>query len=284
MVYYVCFLAFGDNLISLSLLEQLDQKINILGTNYTKNISLLMNNPDQFSIKIVFNDIPSFYDMRKKGLIQAIKDMYKFLNYIKENNITEMIFEKKDFRSILISILTHSKIHYPNSSNRNIYENRKHIIENIYKKQVTLNRYTLKIRKNKTIVINPLTRMKQKNIEHEHLKYIIDVINKNNYKIYLIDIEKKYEIFSSKVQHYLTNTTLDDIKNLILECDLYIGGDSFLIHLAYYLKRNYFMILYTNNDDFSPPNIEDVFYIKAHHCNNFNKEINQKFFEIGLIV
>ena len=283
-MYYLSFLALGDNLISLSMLEQLDDKVKILGTKHTQNVAKLMGIENKFDIKIVFDDIPAFYDIKKQGILKAIKDFFNFIKYIRSNNITGIVFEKKDFRSSLISLLTKANIYYPNNLNLNVYENRKELISTVYKQSINMNSYALKIENPKMILINPVTRAEVRNIKCNHLKYIIDILKKNGYEIYLIDIEKKYIEFERVVDKYLTNTSLDDVKQLIKKCDLYIGGDSFLIHLAYYLKRNYFMILYRNNDDFLPPNIESNFYIKAHESDDFQVNIKEKFINIGLII
>lgn len=283
MKYYLSLQALGDNLISLSSLAQLNIRVNILGTKHTKNIIKLIGLEDKFDIQVVFDDIPAFYDIRKKGLVKAIKDLYSFIRYIQKYQILEIIFEKKDFRSSLISLVTNAKIHYPDSLNLKVYENRKELIENIYQQPISLNSYILKIDNLKRIVINPLTRVELRNIKKSHLSFIINELSKYDYEIYLIDIEKRYQEFENKVQYYLTNTTLEDVKQLIKKCDLYIGGDSFLIHLAYYLQKNYFMIFYRDNDDFLPPNITRDFYIKAHESDDFDNELKQKFKSIGLI-
>jgi len=283
MKYYLSLQALGDNLISLSLLQQLNFKVNILGTKHTKNIVKLLDLEDQFNVQVVFDDIPAFYDIRKRGFLQAIKHLYTLIRYIQKNQISEIIFEKKDLRSTFILFFTNIKGHFPNNINKKIYKNRKDLIENIYQQPINLNSYILKIENPKKIVINPLTRVELKNINKSHLNFIINELRKYNYEIYLIDIEKRYQEFENKVQYYLTNTTLEDVKQLIKGCDLYVGGDSFLIHLAYYLQRNYFMIFYRDNDDFLPPNITDNFYIKAHGSGNFNDELKLKFKNIGLI-
>lgn len=283
MKYYVSLLALGDNLISLSLLEQLNDKVNILGTKHTKNIASLIGVENKFNIQVVFDDIPAFYDIKKQGVLKAIFDFFKFIKYLKTNNIEEIMLEKKDFRSSFISLLTNTKISYPNSLNSKVYENRKELIENVYKQSINVNSYRLKIENPKKILINPLTRVELRNIKRNHLDFIINKLNKYGYEIYLIDIESRYQEFDNKVQYYLTNTTLEDVKQLIKECDLYIGGDSFLIHLAYYLQRNYFMIFYRDNNDFLPPNITQDFYIKAHDSGDFDDELKQKFTNIELI-
>lgn len=95
MKYYVSLLALGDNLISLSLLQQLNDEVHILGTQHTKNILNLMGLQKNIHINKVFEDIPAFYDIKKKGIISACRDFYKFIKYIRSNDIDELIFEKK---------------------------------------------------------------------------------------------------------------------------------------------------------------------------------------------
>ena len=190
-MHYVSLQALGDNLISLSFLEQLDDKVNIVGTKHTKNIAKLMNLEDKFNVKVVFDDIPAFYDINKQGIFKALIDLNKFIKYIRNNDIKEIVFEKKDFRSAIVSFLTNIKVHTMDDSNPKVYEHRKENIEKAYKEKIVLNRYLLKIYTSKVIVINPLTRVEFKNIKHNHLKFLIDELNKSDYEVYLIDIEKK---------------------------------------------------------------------------------------------
>jgi|SaaInlStandDraft_3_1057020.scaffolds.fasta_scaffold10002_3 ADP-heptose:LPS heptosyltransferase len=283
MIYYISFQALGDNLISLSFLKQLNIKANVLGTSHTINISKLIKGDNELNINVLFDDIPAFYDIRKKGFIKASKDLYKFIKFIKSNEVKILVFEKKDLRSSLVVFFTNVQVYYPNDLNLKVYQHRAELISDIYKQKVSLNSYKLQLNTPKKIIINPLTRVEIKNIKHNHLDYIITKLAKYGYEIYLIDINDEYPEFKNKVQYYLTNTTLNDVKNIIDDCSLYIGGDSFLIHLAYYLKRNYFIIFYRDNDDFLPPNIENDFYIKAHIGDDFEKELNDKFKNIGLI-
>lgn len=280
---FVLLLSLGDSLISLSYLNQLDKDIVILGTRHTENIAKLIDVNKKVDVEIVFDDIPAFYDIKKRGIFKAVLDFYRFINYLKVNKIDSLVFEKNDFRTSILSLLTNIEVYHQDDKNNKIYNYRQKLIENIFQKKIDLGTYTLKLKQPKVIVINPLTREEYRNIKHEHLKFMIDILNKNHYEIYLIDIEKKYQNFKNSVQYYLTNTTLQDVKNLINRCDLYIGGDSFLIHLAYYLKRNYFIFFYRENDDFLPPNILEDFYIKINESIDLNSVLEKKFKNIGLV-
>lgn len=283
MKYYVSLLALGDNLISLAFLRQLSDEIHVLGTKHTNNILKLIGSKENIHIHKVFEDIPAFYDIKKRGLISACRDFYKFIRYVRSNGIDELVFEKKDFRSTMIAILTKAKVFYPDSFVCNAYKNRRELISEVYKNDVALNTYKLELHDVKIVVINPLTRLEKRNIKHQHLSFMCKKLKQNGYETYLIDLEKKYTQLEEDVTHYLTNTSLEDVKELILKADLYIGADSFLIHLAYYLKKNFFMIFYRDNYDFLPPNIENSFYIQAHHCSDFESEVQQKFKSIGLV-
>lgn len=281
--YYISFLALGDNLISLSMLEQLDERVGILGTKHTKHIARLIGAENKFEIEVMFEDIPAFYDIRRQGIRRAIQDFFIFTRYVKKNNTRELVFEKKDFRSFLISILTNTKIYYPNNFSSMVYKNRKDLISSVYGEDVDVKNYPLKIKNTKKILINPLTRVRGKNIKRNHLMCMINILKTNGCKIYLIDLEKRYKELEKDVDKYLINTSLRDVKVLMKECDLYIGGDSFLVHLAYFLKRNYFIIFYNKNNDFLPPNMKDDFCTKVYKSDSFEANIKKKFVSIGLI-
>jgi len=55
-----------------------------------------------------------------------------------------------------------------------------------------------------------------------------------------------------------------------------------LIHFAYYLKRNYFVFFYKEDNRFLPPNIEDDFCIKVSG-GDYEKKLSDKFRAIGII-
>ena len=287
MKHYLLFQALGDNLISLSLLEKLHERVNVLGTKDTKIIIKLLGLEENFNVRVVFDEIPAFYNIREKGFINALRDSLILLKYINNNNIDKIVFEKNDFRSSILSLILTKKVIRTKNNYKNTYKNRKDNIEYIYNKNIQLDKYRLEVSKentiNKKILINPLTSKLHRNIRHKHLKYIIDELNRNGFHICLIDIENRYQEFKDDVNSYLTNTTLDDVKELILISDLYIGADSFLVHLSYYLKKTYFIVFYQNNDDFLPPNANDKFYLKCNELDNFEENLKNKFKKIGLI-
>ncbi|GAA9270308.1 hypothetical protein HpHA227_11020 [Helicobacter pylori] len=133
----------------------------------------------------------------------------------------------------------------------------------------------------KKILINPFTRSIERSIPLEHLQIVLKLLKP--FCVTLLDFEERYAFLKDRVTHYRIKTSLEEVKNLILESDLYIGGDSFLIHLAYYLKKNYFIFFYRDNDDFMPPNGKNENFLKAHKSHSIEQDLAKKFRHLGLL-
>ncbi len=276
--YFLLLKGLGDNLITLSLISKVANEVNILGTQHTKNIADLIKFNSE--ITTIFSDIPAFYDIKKKGFIKAIKDIFYLRKYLK-NNVNNLVFETKDWRVKVLTFNLKINTFYP-QSNKDIYINRKKIIESIYNIKIDLITDYPRYNNIKTILINPATRKHYKNITHKNLSAIIDSL-KSKYNIILIDHSKEYQNFFNKIDKYVTNTTLNDVKNIMQQVDFYIGGDSFLVHMAYYFNKPYFIVFNRETDDFLPPNAIEECYIKTHNVNNFRNTINNKFHKLNLI-
>ncbi len=139
----------------------------------------------------------------------------------------------------------------------------------------------MSVKNPKKILINPFTRENYRNISLEHLKIVLKLLKP--FCVTLLDFEERYAFLQDKVARYCAKTSLEEVKNLILESDLYIGGDSFLIHLAYYLKKNYFIFFYRDNDDFMPPNGGNENFLKAHKSHFIEQDLAKKFRHLGLL-
>ncbi len=190
-----------------------------------------------------------------------------------------MILEKHDFRSALLSKFV--SITTPNKEIKNVYQNRQELFSQIYGHVFDNPLYPMNLKNPKKILINPFTRENDRNISLEHLKIVLKLLKP--FCVTLLDFEERYAFLKDEVAHYRTKTSLEEVKNLILESDLYIGGDSFLIHLAYYLKKNYFIFFYRDNDDFMPPNGKNENFLKAHKSHFIELDLAKKFRHLGLL-
>ena len=282
MKYFLSLQSFGDNLISLYLLSQIDAKVKILGTKHTQNIARLMEVEDKFDLEVIFDDIPAFYDVRKQGMINAIKDMFKFRQYIKEHNIKELIFEKKDIRT---KMLTFGLSKYlATNLTKPVYINRKNLIEESYSSTIQLKSSIKPNKETHTILISPSSRIQEKNIRKNDFDIIISILKEFNFTIQLVDYTGDYIEYKDKVNEYYPNTTLDDVKELIVKSDFFIGADSFLVHLAYFYDKAFFIVFNLENFDFLPPNADVIDnYIITNRQSNIEKELKNKFIKLGVV-
>ena len=282
--YFVSLQALGDNLISLSLLSQVNERIKILGTKQTQSIITLMGVEDKFDLLIVFEDIPAFYDIRKRGIFKAINDIIYFRSYVKQYRIQKLVFEKCDWRVRLLTFGLHVNVK-SRFYDDNVYVNRKLLIEDVYHSTIYLSEGTESSfpKKIQKVLINPTTRVTSKNIQSDHLRFIIALLQKNHIEVTLIDFDQNHADLENKVAHYKAHTTLNDVKSMLLETDLYIGADSFLIHYAYYLHKPFLIVFNQENTHFLPPvctHLENYFMATQ---GDFEVHLTKKFTDLGIL-
>jgi hypothetical protein len=282
--YFVSLQALGDNLISLSLLSQMDERIKILGTKQTQSIIVLMGLEDKFDLLMPFEDIPAFYDIRKRGIFKAIKDIIRFRDYVKKHRIQELVFEKYDWRVRLLTFGLQVDVQSRFYDN-NVYMNRKLLIEDAYRSPIYLSegKESFFLKKIQKVLINPTTRVSSKNIQSGHLHFIIALLQKNHIEVTLIDFEQNHTDLKNKVIHYRTHTTLNDVKSMLLETDLYIGADSFLIHYAYYLHKPFFTVFNQENTHFLPPICTHLENYLMATLGDFEMRFTKKFTALGIL-
>ncbi|QQW80475.1 glycosyltransferase family 9 protein [Helicobacter pylori] len=282
-MHVACLLALGDNLITLSLLKEIafkqQQPLKILGTRLTLKIAKLLECEKHFEIIPLFEDVPAFYDLKKQGVFWVMKDFLLLLKAIKKHQIKHLILEKQDFRSALLA--TFIPITAPNKDIKNVYQNRQELFSQIYGHAFDHSPYPMNLKNPKKILINPFTRSIERSIPLEHLQIVLKLLKP--FCVTLLDFEERYAFLQNEAAHYRAKTSLEEVKSLILESDLYIGGDSFLIHLAYYLKKNYFIFFYRDNDDFMPPNGKKENFLKAHKSHSIEQDLAKKFRHLGLL-
>ncbi len=280
-MHIACLLALGDNLITLSLLKEIaskqQQPLKILGTRLTLKIAKLLECEKHFEIIPLFENVPAFYDLKKQGVFLAMKDFLWLLKAIKKHKIKHLILEKQDFRSA--SLAPFVSITAPNKEIKNVYQNRQELFSQIYGHVFDHSSYPTNLKNPKKILINPFTRSIERSVPLEHLKIVLKLLKP--FCVTLLDFEERYAFLQNEATHYRAKTSLEEVKNLILESDLYIGGDSFLIHLAYYLKKNYFIFFYRDNDDFMPPKNEN--FLKVHKSHSIEQDLAKKFRHLGLL-
>ena len=136
----------------------------------------------------------------------------------------------------------------------------------------------------RSVLIAPSSRLSIKNIRSRYLESILHLLHAENIAVSLVDYTKEYAAFREKVETYRTDTTFDEVKTMLLENDLLIGADSFLIHLAYYFEKPFLIFYNSANLDFLPPGAELIDnYIIADPVKDNSVAIGYKFKTLGIV-
>ena len=280
MKHYICLQSMGDNLISLYLLKNLEQEIIILGTRQTEKIAKLIGVSNNITIEVVFENIPAFYDIRRQGIFKGIRDLLIFRKFLKNKTISKLIFEKKDLRTLLIAF---NRASYEASSvEENAYVNRKKLLEKCFSKSIILQQSVAPVNI-QTVLIAPSSALRKRNIKVSHLDTMIQLLS-TQYEVKLIDYQSQYRQYMHKVDAYYDNISLEKVKQLIIDSDLFIGTDSFLIHLAYYYQKAFFIIFNFEYYKFLPPYCEVMRnYIITNQQPNLKINLQNKFKELNIL-
>lgn len=281
-MHFVLMQALGDNLISLSLLQQAEGKIDIIGTRLTLEVAKLLGLEEKFNIHVLFDDVAAFYNVKTAGISQALQELRVFREYVKRHNLAELVFEKEDVRAKVLTFYLAE--YHAGRANCQVYLNRKSLFEKTTGFPMMLKpalRPTAPVR---TVLINPLARVRERDIGDADLEAILHVLKRHEVIIQLVDHTGRFERYRDRVDTYFAHTTLSDAKELISGCDFFIGTDSFLIHLAYYCEKAFFIVFNYEYFDFLPPGCECIDnYVITDRVRDKEDAYYRKFRALGVV-
>ena len=251
-------LAYGDNLISLSLLAKLKCKkdVTLLGTGLTREVVEFIPDLD-IPIVTLFERIPAFYDVNTRGIISAVSDWRALLKKLPAEAEQGGVFllEKTDFRSVLLAKSISPKVLGPEKG-QNVYEDRRNLIHAVLGEQVPLDEAARLRSLPQRVTINPASRVSAKAVAANTLGYLISYLKKHDVQVQLIDPNHEHAKLKDAVDSYHCNTSFHQAVELVRECDLYIGADSLFVHFAYHFGIPFLVLFNYKNIYFAPPGVE----------------------------
>jgi len=259
VIHYLSLLSFGDNLISLSLLAKVRARrdVAILGTGLTKQIAAFVPELD-LPIAIVGDSVPSFYDLRKRGIGAAVRDALAVRRSIVRLTARGdgLILEKDGWRGRLLTRSAGRRSWAP-ARRRNVYEDRRDVLALVLGEEISLEPVARPGRAPTSVTINPASRMRDKAIAPRVLASIVAYLRRREVAVRLIDPEKEHGALRSEVNSYHTGTTLEEAVALVDASDLYMGADSLLVHFAYHRRTPVIVLYNETNLYFAPPGVEE---------------------------
>ena len=222
--------------------------------------------------KIIFGDFSGLYDIRKQGLLKALKSLFKLITLLKTMNYNDNIFfETNDFRYLIIKLFITAKTYAPKSNNKNIYIKRKNLFESTFN-LFLINTTSQIIFSNKYVIIFPKSRITSKEIDLDTLNLLINFLKSNNtiFKIALFKNDKLTSLNKRYEEQVIYFNDISDLITLIESSDIVISSDSLPLHVTYFLNKQ--LIPYYNNEineEWLPPGIGEFVFLKKSNNLSF---------------
>nr|MBV6630651.1 glycosyltransferase family 9 protein [Oceanococcus sp. HetDA_MAG_MS8] len=252
-------MAFGDALITLSVLERAREQgaqFNIIGTGLTRQVSEQMRFP--LPIHSILPDKAAFNTVKERGVLAAVRDLgLAWWRLGRQTNPGDMlVFERDGIRNRLLVWPGRQGCYTP--TGRSVYEDRRILLESLLGVQCPWPSLRLPQHSVRRVVINPCARYRERWLSSKVIDNVVLLAKERCWKITLIDPCGQYLQYSGRVDTYLAKPKLADAVQALLAGDLYIGPDSFFVHLAYYFNIPHFGFFQPGHLVFQPPGMRET--------------------------
>jgi hypothetical protein len=248
-------LGYGDNLITLSLLEKASagkNNLQVVGTGITKAVAELMRSPPSLAYEL-FDDLAAFYAIKQRGIAAAARDLLLFRRWSREvlSAADCLILESRDPRNhFLVPVRGCSVIQIPRT--KGAYADREEALRP-YVGEVRWPRCASPKKRAAQLLVNPSARHVSRILPEHVIDLTLRVAEDVGTEVVLLDVDGRFGLFQSRVSKYLLRPPLGDALHVLEQADCYVGPDSFFMHLAYYLRLPFLAFFSPQNVYFAPP-------------------------------
>lgn len=235
MLHLLSAMAYGDCLVTLSQLERLPpgaRPYSLLGTAITGRISGLLRTP--LPVVELLPDKAAFYTIKERGPIAAVQDFLKLRWELGARARPGDVFAYE--RPILRNRALHPRgcvaVYAPFASSA--YDDRQALVRKLFGAAAPWQACAAPQRAVRKVLINPCARYRNRWLSPSIIENLLAIAAQRGWSLTLLDPCARYGAFRERVAHYETQLPLGEAASLLRGADLYVGPDSFFVHLAYY--------------------------------------------------
>lgn len=259
MLHFVCAMAYGDCLITLSQLEQAtasEDRWQLIGTGVTRRVSQLLRRP--LPVAELLADKAAFYTIKERGPAAAVSDFLRVRAELKKRCAPgdRLAFERRDLRNSALIPPGCSGVFAPRS--QSAYDDRRALVQALLGTTTDwapVGAPALPVRR---VTINPCARYRRRWLSRELIDNVVRLTQERGWQLTLIDPCGQYAAWASQVQTYLPRPDLTVAAQALRDSDLYLGPDSFFIHLAHYYRVPHFGFYYPDHQYFLTPGMREL--------------------------
>lgn len=255
MIRIVSLLAFGDSIISLALLDQARSEgaeFQIIGTGITQQVAQLFRDP--LPVDQILPSKAAFNTIKERGPRAAWADWLLARRALRQRCLPGdlLVFERDDYRNRLL-VPKGCKADYAGASG-NVYQDRRDQARALFggfaSTWPTVGRPDSEPRR---VMINPCARYRRRHLQPAIMENVLALCARRNWAVTLVDPSLEYAGYRERVANYLPTPELSAAADELRHSDLYIGPDSFFIHLAYFFQVPHFGFFYPDHLVFQTP-------------------------------
>jgi hypothetical protein len=255
---YLAVRAYGDCLISLSLLHRLPNPppgIEVLGTAVTERVAALTG-LNRLPIRRTLADVAAFYDVKVRGAAQALEDLLHLRSELRRTMGPGdvLLVEHEDWRNHLLLPRRSGRYLEPRRQH-SIYVDRARMLEVVFGVPLQLEPCRRAPPAPRSLLINPGARQAFRSLPAAVVNNLIDYAGRRGIPVRLLDPQASMEFLRPRVAGYLKSPPLEEAITWLREADWYIGADSFFLHLAYHYGIAPFGVTPWRSFYFAPPGL-----------------------------
>jgi hypothetical protein len=256
MDYYFSIMGHGDALISASIINKSPRKFIFICDRTSESIVKFFF-PD---LEIRSFNLRPIYDFKKSNIFNIFRSFFWVFWFIKSLNSNDRIFfDKHDIRAVLFSYLTKAKYIKNCFNEENIYFDRLKYITSFSSsfEYFSLNFYIPHMSK---IGYFPISRVFSKNINYSIYSRIENFMNvfSSRQLVYKHFLDFEY----SNKYNFNNYNDINELVSIINETDLLIVCDSLVLHIAYIMKKPFWVVFNDNiNYKWLPPGTEENYIL-----------------------
>lgn len=254
----VCLMAYGDALITLSLIEDLPRdpdRWRVIGTGVTAKVSALLRRP--IPVTEILPDKAAFNTIKERGLHAAVHDFRIARRELRLCTAPGdvLAFERSDWRNRALLSPGRRGDYAPRL--RGAYADRLIQAERLFGTMRPWPPGTAPQRAIRTVMINPCARYRNRWLSARLMDNVLRLCTERGWKLTLVDPCAQYVHHAEHAERYLRRPSLEQAADALRGVDLYIGPDSFFVHLAYYYAIPHFAFFHPDNLYFQTPGMRE---------------------------
>lgn len=250
-------LAFGDCLITGSLLEQVDglgARARVVGTSITEAVFPLLRRPPAVDA-VVFAGMPGFYSVRSHSARTTIRDLHTASSWVGQHLVAGdvAVFENgTSMRNALICARAGCRrIDVPRV--HGAYQDRYDCYSALLPGMEPFQPMPLPTAKATRLLVNPCARSRDRQLPLAMVESLVHRAKTRGIDTVLLDMNGDFAPLRDQVTTYAREPALSESVALLKSSDRYIGPDSFFVHLAYYFQVPSLSVFHRDNVYFMPP-------------------------------